>query len=162
MINVVKSITNKVKKYGLERFLNEVICLDKESVIEEESINGLPTITVIHPNKSKTSFCLHQYCFTDSKNYPVMIDSCFNDGIEESIKRQLNTLAFRRNSTPILVTQVMLLSFDIDTAETFTDCTLNIEKTEYKYTRGESNDGKKPRENSTVSEGAQRLQKQQK
>ena len=133
MFNIINSINEKVKKYGLEKFLDEVVFLDKESVVEEESVNGLPTITVIHPNKSKTTFCLRQYCFSSTKNYQVMIDGCAMDSIDSDIERQLSEIAFKRNSTPILVSQIIIFDFDIDTAGSFTDYSINIEKTDFKY-----------------------------
>ena len=69
MIKVLNTVKEKVKKYCLERFIDEVLLLDKESVIEEESVYGLPVITVVHPNKSKSTFCLRQYCFNDISKY---------------------------------------------------------------------------------------------
>lgn len=133
MISTIKPLIEKVKQYGLKQFLLNGVWLEKESVIEEQDIEGCNVITTIDPNGNKNSFCLRQYCFCTRENYQTMIDCCADEGLDKRICRQMHDVAVKRNSTPILVSQIVVFDFDFDTADSFINCSIDIEKTDYKY-----------------------------
>lgn len=133
MFNIINTIANEIKKYGLKEFLLNGVWLKEESVIEEKDICGLKTITTIDPNGNKNSFCLRQYCFNELGNYQTIVDSLADEDLDKRIENELWEVAKKRNSTPILVTQIVVFNFEFDTADSFNTYSLNIEKTDYKY-----------------------------
>ena len=133
MFNRILDIAKEIKKYCLKEFLLNGIWLKEESVIEEEDICGLKTITTIDPNGNKNTFCLRPYCFNDLDKHQVIIDSLAEEDLDKRIENALWQIAKKRNSTPIIVTQIVKLTFEFDLAESFNTYSLNIEKTDYKY-----------------------------
>ncbi len=133
MFKVLDTIKERVKQQGVKEFLLGGVWLEKESVIEEQDIEGCKVLTTIDPNGNKNSFCLRQYCFSNTSNYQTLVDCCMDEELDKRICKQMHEVAVKRNSTPILVSQIILFDFDFDMAGSFSNVSANIEKTDYKY-----------------------------